>query len=111
MQHNLIRTNLQPMTLNETISAIDGVYGRSLLEPANDKDKRFVLAFQLQLVAKCDSWLKSSELSSEKRCNFNKLRRLAEKSLAEQEKGYDILMHWPLQRELLSRVAKKENSY
>lgn len=92
------------MNFNDTVAKLDEIYSRSIDEKETDADRKLVGSLQRQLIGKCDTWLASGVLNAEKRSFFKHLRDLAAASCAELERGYDILLHWPLQRDLLSRL-------
>ena len=88
------------------IDQLDSVYTRTLDDPATDADRKIVLAAQKEIAAKCDGWLATDALTPETRSNFTALRKHARETIAEVERGEDVLLHWHVQRDLLERLFK-----
>ena len=85
------------------LDRLDALY---IFEEPTAADRAEVKSIQERIVTRCDEWLTSptANLSVELRMMFHRLRRYATDTLAEMERGYDMLLHYAPQRELIERI-------
>lgn len=89
--------------MDEAVDTLDFLYEQSLDEQLGEKDLSFIVDAMGKIANKCEDWLTSPkvELTGEAKMRFAVLRKMANDTVAEIKKGYDVLLHWAKMRDYI----------
>ena len=93
----------------DKLDALDSIYTATLDRAPTPDERKQIAARMEHFISACDTWLTATylPLSAELRSDLRRFRALACDTLNDLDKGTDVLIHWPLQRDLYSQIGRK----
>lgn len=96
------------MKLDSILDDLDLFYTVSLEESLGESDRKFISDKMVEIATSCKYWLDNCKnLTTDLRIRFQRIKKYADETIAEIEKGYDVLLHWTAMRAaILDQLAE-----
>ena len=88
------------------VQELDAIYARTIENEANDKERALIAKHMTMIGSRCAKMLENEMLSAEKKMRIRKIQQMSDDECAALRKGYDVLTHWGLMRDMMQSIGK-----
>lgn len=88
------------------VQELDAIYTRTIKEFATDEERALIAKHMTMIGSRCTKMLENEMLSAEKKMRIRKIQQMSDDECAALHKGYDVLTHWTLMRDMMQSIGK-----